>query len=71
MNEWPRLLPTRADYDAAEPLLQGYMAYRFSTWPGSKIPSEKECPYAEGTEAHALFHKGVQAAVTAAIDNEE
>ena len=64
-------LPTRAEYDAAEPDQKGAMAYWFSHWPGSEIPDETQCPYAEGTAEHAQFLSGVNYAVGLAQDGEE
>lgn len=66
-----RGLPTRAAYDAAAPFEQGYLAYTYSAWPGSEIPSEARCPYETGSNDHADFQRGVDAAARDAQDSEE
>jgi hypothetical protein len=63
--------PTRGDYDAAEPFEKGFMAYSFSAWPGSEIPSEANCPFKPGTKNEQQFNDGVNAAVLCAQDSEE
>ena len=64
-------LPARADFDAAEPFAQGVMAYTYSAWPGSKIPSERKNPYPKGSKEHDQFKDGVHSAVLCAQDSEE
>lgn len=63
-------LPTLKAYMASSPYQRGYMAYTFSAWPGSKIPSEKKCPYRPGSKNHTAFWYGVHAAVLDAQDSE-
>lgn len=64
-------IPTRAEWERAEPFEQGFMSYTYSAHPGSEIPNEKECPHRPGTAAHADFQRGVHAAVICAQDSEE
>jgi hypothetical protein len=64
-------MPSKADYDAAGPFEKGFMAYWFSAWPESEIPSEASNPFAAGSAEHQQFDDGVRAAVIAAQDGEE
>ena len=44
------------------------MAYTFSQWPGSQIPSKN--PFPAGTDEHRQFKDGVRSAVLCAQDCE-
>lgn len=64
--------PTRAEYDAATPRQKGYMAYTYSCWPGSQIPSEEVgvCEFPRGSARRQQFLMGVQTGVLEAQDTE-
>ena len=62
-------LPTKAEYDAAEPFAKGFMSYTFSAWPGSEIPARN--PFKRGTAEAARFADGVHSATICAQDGEE
>lgn len=62
-------LPTRADYDKAEPYAKGFMAYTFSQWPDSEIPEKN--PFERGTTEASQFADGVHAGMICAQDSEE
>ena len=49
-------LPSRAEFDAATPYQKGFLAYTYSQWPGSEIPSAN--PFYRGTVEAEEFAAG-------------